>query len=90
MRAGSCGRAGDEASKLRTQRRSQQGEGSQLWFNVSWARREGCRAPGSMGLSSSGSRGLLWAPVELLVRISTERGRSNSGKSCAGSFARTF
>ena len=30
-----------------------------------------------MGLSSAGSRGLLWAPVEVLVRISAERGRSN-------------
>ena len=51
----------------------QAGRGSQLRFDESLTRREGCRAPGSMGLSSAGSRGLMWAPVEVLVRISAER-----------------
>ncbi len=49
------------------------GRGSQLLFDESLMRREGCGAPGSMVLSSAGSRGLMWPQVKVLVRISAER-----------------
>ena len=68
-------------------------EGSQLRFGDSLMRREGCRAPGRWACEAPGRapRRGAWCGPRSTCSSGSPRSEawSNSGRSCAGSFART-